>query len=259
MLVDYHIHTSFSDGKGLHDEFVKAAVNKKLAEIGFSDHFSILPSDWNTAKEDIPRIKDNIEELKNKKNLPVSVKFGAEIDYIPGHEKEIETLIQSLPLDYVIGSVHFIGDWNFDTTPKSFDGKDIGTLYERYFTLLKQAVETGLYDIVGHADLIKKFDHRLDIKPVKLYEELIESIKKMDMVVELNTNGVNKPCREFYPDRDFMELCKQYEIPVLISSDAHKPEQVGQYFDEAIDQLKSLGYLKIATFTERKRKMVPMG
>lgn len=257
-MVDYHMHTYLSDGKKTHKEFVQSAINKGLDEIGFSDHFSILPTDWNTDKKDVSKMREAIEELKNTNNLPIKIKFGAEVDYIPGKEKEIEKLIHSLPLDYVIGSVHFIDDWNFDTSPDQFQGKDIEELYHKYFSLLKKAVETDLYDIVGHADLIKKFDHRLESKPVKLYEELIDSIKKMDMVVELNTNGVNKPCREFYPDRDFMELCKQYEIPVLISSDAHKPEQVGQYFDEAINQLKSMGYLEIATFTERKRKMTEL-
>jgi histidinol-phosphatase (PHP family) len=259
MIVDYHIHTSLSDGNGLHEDYVKSAINKGVDELGFSDHFSILPTEWNTNKSDISEMKEKIFKLKNNDELPVKIKFGAEIDYIPGKEKEIKSLIDSLPLDYVIGSVHFIGNWNFDTSPKQFEGKNIESLYNEYFNLLKKAVESGLYDIVGHADLIKKFNHRPEKKPVELYERVIESIKKHDVVVEINTNGKNKPCKEFYPDQAFTELCKQYEIPVIISSDAHKPEQVKQYFEEAVVQLRALGYSEIATFTERKRKMVAIG
>jgi histidinol-phosphatase (PHP family) len=258
MMVDYHMHTSLSDGQDAHEDFILQAARKNLAEIGFSDHFSILETEWNTAESDIPRMKESILELKARKNLPIQVKFGAEIDYIPGKEKEIEELINSLPLDYVIGSVHFIGDWNFDTTPDSYEGKDIQKVYEDYFKLLTEAVNTGLYDIVGHADLVKKFNHRLHHSPVDLYLEVIHAAKKQDMTIELNTNGKNKPCKEFYPEEKFLELCYESDIPVIISSDAHKPEQVGQYFPEAKEQLKRIGYREIATYTNRKRNMIPL-
>jgi len=256
MLVDYHIHTSLSDGKGKHEEFLGKAAEKNMSEIGFSDHFSILDTDWNTSEKDIPFMKEKIEELKSNNHSPVEIKFGAEIDYIPGKETEIEALINSLPLDYVIGSVHFIGDWNFDTSPKQFKGKNIEELYEKYFNLLTEAAKTGLYDILGHADLIKKFDHRLESTPVDMYRQVIEAAKEYDMVIELNTNGRNKPCKEFYPDICFMELCREYDIPVMINSDAHTPNQVGQYFDDAVKLLKGIGYSETATFSNRKRKMI---
>ncbi len=258
MLVDYHIHTSLSDGKGKHEKFAEKAAEKNIDEIGFSDHFSIVDTKWNTSEKDIPFMKEKIEELKNNNHSPVAVKFGAEIDYIPGKEREIENLINSLPLDYVIGSVHFIGDWNFDTSPKQFKGKNIEELYKKYFNLLTEAVKTGFYDILGHADLIKKFDHRLDYTPVEMYRQVIQTAKAYDVVIELNTNGRNKPCKEFYPDNSFMKMCYESDIPVMINSDAHTPNQVGQYFGDAVKLLRSIGYSETATFTRRKRKMVQL-
>ncbi|MFP4525259.1 MAG: histidinol-phosphatase HisJ family protein [Bacteroidales bacterium] len=256
MLVDYHTHTFLSDGKGKHNEFVKAAYEKGFEEIGFSDHFSIVPTEWGINENDIQYMKETIIALKENTNLPLKIKFGAEIDYIPGKEKETEKLISSLPLDYVIGSIHFIEYWNFDTSPDHYDDKDIETLYEKYFNLLNSAVNTGMFDIVGHADVIKKFNHRPKKKPMEMYEKVIESIATNNMTVELNTSGKNKPCKEFYPDITFLEMCYQNNIPMMINSDAHKPDQIGQYFMEAAELLKKIGFKKISTFTERKRKMV---
>lgn len=256
MLVDYHTHTFLSDGEGNHEEFLKQAHEKGLAEIGFSDHFSIVPTNWGINEEDIEYMKHTIETLKTQTKYPVKVKFGAEIDYIPGKEKETEKLIDSLPLDYVIGSIHFIEYWNFDTSPDHYNDKDIETLYKKYFKLLNDAINSGMFDIVGHADVIKKFNHRPAKKPVKLYEKVIQSIAANNMTVELNTSGLNKPCKEFYPDTTFLEMCYQYEIPVMINSDAHKPGQVGQYFSKASELLKRIGYQEISTFTQRKKQMV---
>ncbi|MFO8234393.1 MAG: histidinol-phosphatase HisJ family protein [Bacteroidales bacterium] len=256
MLVDYHTHTFLSDGEGQHEDFVQKAHDIGLDEIGFSDHFSIIPTNWGSNEDDIQYMTDKIEELKAKNELPVKIKFGVEIDYIPGKEKEIEKLISALPLDYVIGSIHFIESWNFDTSPDHYNDKNIETLYEKYFNLLNEAVKSGMFDIVGHADVIKKFNHRPQKKPVELYEKVIQSIAANNLTVELNTSGLNKPCKEFYPDVTFMEMCYQYDIPVMINSDAHKPNQVGQYFSKATALLKGIGYKEISTFTERKREMV---
>ena len=255
MLPDYHTHTVYSDGKSEHKSYLQQAVYSGIDELGFSDHFTIFPTNWGVNKKNIDLLKEEVQFLKDKTELPVSVKFGAEVDYIPGKEVEIRSLVNSLPLDYVIGSVHFIGNWNFDNDPEGCRNSDIDKLYENYFSLVRKAISSNLYDIIGHIDLIKKFDCYPSFSPYEWYKKLIRTLKNKDKVVEINTNGLNKPCREMYPEKDFVKMCFQSNIPVTLGSDAHVSNEVGQYFDKATEMLKNIGYRKIASFTERKRTM----
>jgi histidinol-phosphatase (PHP family) len=255
MTPDYHTHTTFSDGISSHTSYLNQANYASIDQLGFSDHFSILDSHWSVANKDIQSMKEQVQSILMAENLPVQIKFGAEIDYIPGKERQIKELIQSMPFDYVIGSVHFIGNWNFDTDPQSFRGKDIDELYDQYYHLVRQSIHSGLYDIIGHIDLIKKFGHFPDSDPTRWHKKIIRSLKKMGPVVEVNTNGMNKPCGEFYPDKTFLQMCFHNNIPVTLGSDAHEANQIGQYFGKAKELLKNIGYRKIAFFDKRKRSM----
>ena len=254
MIPDYHTHTYFSDGESSHESYLQNAAATGITEIGFTDHFSILPSKWTTKEEKIPELKNTMRTLKDTSSLPVKVKFGAEIDYIPGKEDEISRLTQSLPFDYIIGSVHFLDSWNFDTSPEGFEGKDIDELYEHYSSIMIKAIESGLYDIMGHIDLIKKFGHFPEKASTKLFKNVIKSLKKSRTAIELNTSGLNKPCKEMYPSKEILEACYKNDIPVTLGSDAHNANEVGQYFDKAIELLKNTGYRKIALFEQRERR-----
>ncbi|MFP4621555.1 MAG: histidinol-phosphatase [Bacteroidales bacterium] len=256
MLPDYHTHTVYSDGKSDHQSYLQQAFYSGIDEVGFSDHFTIRKTDWGVPKNKIEYLTEKINFLKKHKDLPIAVKFGAEVDYIPEREKEIASFINSLPLDYVIGSVHFMGDWNFDTDPEGFKNKNIDELYENYFTLVRKAILSNLYDVMGHIDVIKKFAYYPSFDPYEWYKKIIRSLNRKNTVVEINTNGLNKPCREFYPEKDFVEMCFQSNIPVTLGSDAHAANEVGQYFNKAVEMLKTIGYRKVATFSKRKRKMV---
>ncbi len=255
MTPDYHIHTYFSDGISPHHSYLNQATYACIDEMGFSDHFSILDSQWTVRNDEILDMHERVQTIKKMENLPVEIRFGAEIDYIPGKEKKIRNLIRSLPFDYVIGSVHFIDNWNFDTDPRNFDGRNIDELYDQYFSIVRKAINSQLYDIIGHIDLIKKFGHFPSTNPERWHKKLIRSLKHTGSTIELNTSGLNKPCREFYPDKNFISACFHSNIPVTLGSDAHEANQVGQYFGKAKELLKSIGYRQVATFRKRKRKM----
>lgn len=255
MLPDYHTHTVYSDGQDQHRSYLRQAVYSGIDEVGFSDHFTILSTNWGINQKNIPLLKEEMQFLKTQEELPVSVKFGAEIDYIPGKEKEISSLISTLPLDYVIGSIHFLNNWNFDNDPEAFKNKNIDEVYDAYFSVVRKAISSDLYDVMGHIDVIKKFAYYPSFSPYEWYKKLIRSLKSKDKVVEINTNGLNKPCREIYPDKNFVKMCFQSNIPVTLGSDAHVSNEVGQHFDQAVEMLKNIGYRKVATFTQRKRKM----
>jgi histidinol-phosphatase (PHP family) len=163
-------------------------------------------------------------------------------------------------LDYVIGSVHYLDDWMFDhpdykETYKQWDNDE---LYEEYFDCITQAVKTGLFDIIGHFDLIKVFNVRPNKDILELVNPVLEVIKKHDQVIEINTNGLNKPVGEIYPERKILERAKELGIKVTLGSDAHSADRVGENLAKVRELLSDIGYKEFATFSGRERKMVDL-
>lgn len=252
-MTDYHMHSVLSDGKNTHEEMIRAAIEKGLDEIGFSDHICLKPVDWSIAQVDLPVMVEQVQALKEKYKDKITVKLGAEIDYLEGMESEIAQLIDSLPLDYVIGSVHFIGDWNFDTDKSLYGKWSNDYLYERYFDLIQKAARTGLFDIIGHLDIIKKFRVYPETDQSKLIDDTLKIIKDQQLVIELNTGGFDRPCAEFTPSPSILERCFHHQIPITLTSDAHKTAQIGRHFDAAIELLTTVGYTELIRFDQRER------
>lgn len=148
-LVDYHMHSVLSDGKNTYEEMILSAVEKGLDEIGFTDHVCLKPVDWAIRLEDIPVMTEQILALKQKYHDQIRVRYGIEVDYFPGKEDELGKLIEKIPVDYVIGSIHFIGDWNFDTDQSLYGKWSNDKLYQKYFKLVQKTAKSGLFDIIG--------------------------------------------------------------------------------------------------------------
>lgn len=254
MLPDYHMHTFLSDGKDTHEDMVASAAFKSIPEIGFTDHISVKPVGWAMDLSNIPLMIEKVNSLNKDEKNPVLVKLGGEIDFIPGMEKEIAALINSIPFDFTIGSVHFINDWNFDTDIKPYDEISIDKFYTDYFRLIQQSAKSGLFDVIGHCDLAKKFSYYPTFRLERFYEETAKVFRKSGVVVELNTSGRIKPCAEFYPSAVFLEKLAKYKVPICLGSDAHVEQNIGQFFDEAIAELKALGYKEVVKFTKRQRE-----
>jgi len=257
-MVDYHTHSIFSDGRAPYEEMVQAAIAKGLDEIGFSDHICLKPVDWAIRMEDIPVMTMQILDLKLKYTDQIKIKYGVEMDYFPGMEEEIRKIIESIPADFVIGSVHFIGNWNFDTDQSLYGKWSNDLLYEKYFSLVKQAAQSGLFDIIGHIDIIKKFRVYPETSQDLLFDETIRIIKENNLVVEMNTGGMDRPCNEFTPSPKLLDMCFRHQVPVTLSSDAHRPAQIGRYFESAIALLKQTGYNEIVGFKRRIRRVIQL-
>ncbi len=253
-MIDYHIHTNFSDGKNSHEEIIRSAKELNLTEIGFSDHLCLNFPNWAIGLNDIESIANKIILLKNEKDI--IVKFGFEVDYLDDKKDEIAEIIDKLPLDYTIGSIHYIKNWNFDTNKKMFKKLDIDQFYLDYFSLINKAAQSGLFDIIGHIDLAKKFNYYPSFDLNTLYQQTAKVLKESDVAFELNTSGLDKRCNEFYPSEPFLQILFQHDIPVTLGSDTHKTEDLARYFNEAISLLKKIGYTRIARFTNRKRDYV---
>lgn len=255
--VDYHMHTTFSDGKADHLTMLKAAEVVGLQEIGFSDHLTPFDTEWSTKRTKLHEMAAGVESVCHT-SASVTVKLGAEVDFIPGKEAELCTLIDELPLDYVIGSVHFMDGWNFDSHSEDYKSKDINSIYNEFFLLVQDAARSGLFDVIGHVDLIKKFGVYPSFPLDEVYEKTASIFKQSGVVVELNTSGITKPCKEFYPSYTFLKELKRQKVPVTLGSDAHSPEAVGQYFNHAVALLKYIGYTHVVSFTRRRREKVAL-
>lgn len=254
-LVDYHMHSILSDGKQTYEEMIKKAIEIGLEEVGFSDHVCLKTVEWAVSPIDIPVMTEQILELREKYQDQITVRYGIEMDYFPGKEKEIQEIISQLPLDYVIGSVHFIGDWNFDTDKSLYGKWSNDELYHMYYELIQQAAKSSLFDTIGHLDIIKKFRVYPENDQSQLIEDTLKVIKQNGLVVELNTGGLDRPCAELTPSPEIVEQCYFHHIPMTISSDAHSTAQLARHYETALNLMKKIGFEEIVTFENRTRKM----
>jgi len=257
-MVDYHMHSVLSDGQNSYEEMIRTAISKGLDEIGFSDHVCLKPVDWAIRMEDIPVMTRQLLDLKEKYKDKIQVRYGIEVDYFPGHEDELRELIESIPVDYVIGSVHFIGNWNFDVDQSLYGKWSNDKLYEKYFALIQKAAQSELFDTIGHIDIIKKFGVYPETNQDKLFEDTIKIIKEHNLVVELNAGGMDRPYAEFMPGARLLEMCHRHHVPVTLASDAHRAEQIARHYESAIALLSHIGYTEIVGFNKRIRRIIQL-
>lgn len=257
---DYHIHTTYSDGKATPEEYIDAARTKGLSEIGFSEHLTLTGEEqaWSI---DPLRLPEYLEEIKSlaRRTKDIRVLAGIEVDYLRGKESEIMHYLEKYPFDYVIGSVHYMGTESVDLGRGFYEGKELGPLFEEYFNLVGEAASTGMFDIMAHPDLVRIFGHQYPGDPSHLYRALAEKLKRHDVAFEINTNGMNKPLADFYPDRRFLHIFAEAGVPLCINSDAHMPSRVAQHFEEAYRIATEAGFKELAAFSGRDRYMIPIG
>jgi histidinol-phosphatase (PHP family) len=255
---DYHIHTTFSDGKADPGEYITNAIAGGIKEIGFSEHLNLFVANQEWCMDPV-RVNEYISHIKKlKKSVKgITIKTGLEVDYFPGKEEEIFKFINNLDLDYVIGSVHYLGEKTVDSGPEYYENRDIDDLYDKYIGRVIEAIASGLFDIIGHCDLVRIYNFKPTSNPEKLYRKLASKMKIHDVAFEVNTNGRNRPLGDFYPDRRFLKIFAEENVPVCVNSDAHFPARVGQYFDEAYSLLKEAGFKEMAVFSKRERFLVP--
>ena len=258
-LADYHIHTTFCNhANGTMKQYVKQAISAGLSEMGFSDH-SPLPARFNNYYRMLPedlQIYLNIINDLQAQFPQIKIRTGIELDYIEEAIDYLENFVSNNNFDYIIGSVHYL---NMNTSQHLaylndiHDHEKIG-LFQIYFENVKKAIKTGLFDIIAHFDLPRRFWGDMDNMSMSYAVHALELIKKNDLCLEINTSGFRtKNVEEPFPCCKLLHLAKDWEIPITLGSDAHKPVDVGSYFDEAIALLKEIGFEYIHLFANRQR------
>lgn len=264
MPADYHTHTPLCHhAVGEPQEYVAAALMAGLTEYGVSCHAPVQEEpfdDWRMLSSDLPAYFNWVDTARDYAQGRIPVRLGLECDWLPGCEQWITELTQRAEWDYLIGSVHYLGGWNFDNPYrlKSWAEVEVEQAWTLYWEQYCAMALSGLFDFLGHPDLIKKFSHRPNGDLKRFYEPAIDAIKIGNCAIELNTTGWHKPCEEQYPAADFLSLACSAGIPLLLSSDAHAPGEVARDFDRATALALETGYQETLLFDKRSATPVKL-
>jgi histidinol-phosphatase (PHP family) len=261
MRVDLHNHTILCNhATGTVDEYIQRAIELGIDEYGFSDH---APMNFDPKYRMSISQKNEYENwilcAKEKYKDKIKILLAYEVDYLDGYM--LDEILKS-KVDYLIGSVHFLKNknemWGFDNPEfiGVYESKDIDTIWIEYFDAIKSMVKTGLFDIVGHFDLIKvfKFLPKKDIRLIA--KDALSEIKKSNMVLEINPAGLRKPINETYPSKQLLELAFEMGIDITFGSDAHSIDQVGFMYENALELAKELGFKNCVSFEQRDKKTI---
>lgn len=257
MVVDLHNHTPLCNhANGSIEEFVQQAIEEKIDIFGFSDHAPMnFDTQYRMAFHEMEIYETDILHVKEKYQGAIEILLAYEVDFLEGY---IDERVLAREVDYLIGSVHFLGKWGFDNPDfiGEYRHKNLDEIWQRYFDTIEALAHSKLFDIVGHLDLIKvfKFLPKKDIRLIA--QNAIKAIKKTNMVVEINTAGVRKPIGEQYPSHPLMQMLAEHDIPITFGSDAHEIHQIGLQKQLMHDFARQYGYKKCATFKNRERNMI---
>lgn len=185
----------------------------------------------------------------------IAVRLGIEVDYVPGQEQAVARALAGVPWDYVIGSVHFVDGGCIDFSPEvTWPGSDVDRIWERYFQHMAQAASCGLFDVLAHPDLPKKFGHRPRQFPQRAFDRFLQEARAHGVAVEVNTAGLRKPVGEIYPALELLGRMVQAGLDVHLGSDAHDPSEVGAGFDRAVEWVRAAGVRRIVRWRRRSRQ-----
>ena len=278
MKLDYHMHFEHgSYDKDWVEGFFRADKARHLDEIGISEHSHTFPEFKELYYEDLVlddsfigsfqqkwlkknKFKYTLDEYfafmdELKKDHPV--KTGIEVCNFQNQEK-VKEILSAYPFDYVIGSVHFLRGWAYDSSEikAEWEKHSLRDIYEWYTEEVEKLAASGLYDVLGHPFNIRLFRYLPDFDVTPYLERVAKALKKADMVVDVNTGTYYRyPIKEISPYPDFMKVAAAYGLPIITTSDAHEPEDCGRYNQEAVDYAKSFGYTQIARFEGRRRTL----
>jgi histidinol-phosphatase (PHP family) len=275
MLTDYHLHLRPDDlDAGVAEYYTEANVERYralasergIAELGVSEHvyrFEQALEVWDHPFW-VSYARDDLDEYCAFVREHTDLRLGIEADFVPGREDRMANLLEARPLDYVVGSLHFLTDGALDMDAHSVwnSGRSVEDIWRRYFQTVAESASCGLFDVIAHPDLVKMWGDPQrrpagDLR--RYYEPAVDAIAEAAVAVEVSTAGLRKPVREIYPAPAFLEMCVQAGVPVALSSDAHAPDDVGAGYGQALELLAELGVSELCVFERRTRRLEPIG
>jgi histidinol-phosphatase (PHP family) len=262
-MFDYHVHTSLCNhATGTMEQYVQAAVTRGLDTICFLDHLTFQAAGRANAMrpQEVPMYMDAARRLARQYRQQIDVRVGLEVDFSRDHVRQCIDVVDALDLDVVAGSVHFLGGENVVSHRSAWSrGElDADAVYGKYLDVLESMLDYDYFDMICHLDLPKKYGTHPSPAAVGRFGEILKKIQAKDLAVELNTSGIAYPVAEAFPSPLLLGQCARLQIPVVTGSDAHAPDQVGRFFDQARALLKDAGYRHLTGFSHRQRESISL-
>lgn len=260
LMYESHSHTPLcKHAEGLPQEYAASAFAQGFRGLIVTCH-NPMPDGFSAnvrmRLDEFDEYQRLVEQARQDWQGRIDVRLGLEADYFPGHESFLEKQLTSAEFHYVLGSVHpQIAEFR-----RSFWSDDPLAVQRKYFSLLADSAETGLFDCLAHPDLIKNETKR-DWQPERIMDDIcaaLDRIAATGVAMELNTSGVNKLIAEMNPFPAMLVEMQARSIPVVLGADAHVPHRVGDGYLAAFDLLESCGYEQISLFSHRRRRDIPI-
>ncbi len=272
-LVDYHLHTAVTvDAHMTEEECCQRAIALGLREIAFTNHVMLRYPEYAMSENELV---DHWAHIQACQQLypELTIRVGMEVDYYEGQDDEIAATIQRYEdvigrrFDFILGAIHHLSGVFFGPSrnaPTLFNSQEVDAIYRNFFMLMAKAVRSGLFDIMAHPDLIKKYTGSLHPHvPFDRYrapvESFIESLLECGVGIEVNPSGLKRSVREIYPSASLLSLyvsearAHGSEPSITLGSDAHRGENVGAYLLEGVRALRRTGHNTLTLFEKRER------
>lgn len=273
MLTDLHVHLRPDDLDATPGEYFTAANaaryraaarERGIEELGVSEHIYRFEQALEVWRHPFWQgfAHDDLDEYCDFVRAQSDLRLGIEADFVSGGEERMGALLRARDFDYVIGSVHFLREGAVDMEDYSVweagSGRSPEQVWHSYFETVADSARSGLFDVIAHPDLVKYWGRDRPTPEGDLrryYEPAVAAIADAGVAVELSTAGLRKPAGEMYPAPAFLEMCVAAGVPVALSSDAHRPEEVGSGYELALALLDSLGVQELCVFEHRRRAL----
>ncbi len=252
-MIDYHLHVIAHGDRPMTVEnilrYCEVAEARGVRQMGITEH---------------DRYVDDIDlaafQEARERSRDVGLRLGIEIDFVPGQEERMQQDATALPYDYVIGSVHRVDGREIDraTDRSIYEDYETYDLYEAYYANVREAALSGRFEVLGHPDLIKIFREFPERDITGILEETADAVADSGVVVDVNAAGLRKPVGEIYPSRKLLTMFHRRGVPIVLSSDAHAPEEVAAGYDRSLELVRDVGYREVATFENGERGRLPL-
>ena len=267
-VTDYHVHTArCGHAGGATRDYVLHGLSRGLTEIAITDHVPLYflsgedpEPGLAMSRDELPGYVEEVLALREEFRGRIDVRLGIEADYAEGHEAELTTLLAPYDWDVVLGSVHLVaGDW-IDAPGASARHEREGSanLWNEYFRLLAKAAASGLFDVMTHFDLPKKFGHHRPPECEAAEDAAVAATRHAGVAIEVSSAGLRKTVGEEYPGPKLLAKLVAAGVPVVFSSDSHAPAEVAWGRGQIVAAARAAGAAEHVTFRRRVRTTHPL-
>lgn len=248
-MYDYHVHSNYSDGAFL-ERMVSAAEAAGLDGIGVTDHCNVFPTPDGQAYKralgfnlDITyeRRREAIATIRTETEIEL---FDAvEMDYHPAYEASVASFLEAAGFDYAVGSVHELGGSNVHQRSHFADKPETERreLVERYFEKLVALIDSELFEIAAHLDLVERNPHLRGFATREQYERVADALERSRTVPEINAGRRLDGYGEFHPSPPFLDVLVDRDVAFTVGTDSHQPDVIAPRLAELTGEFESRG------------------